>query len=98
MIVKNVELLEHAKEVFGETGINIDINGERHLGAVLGNAEFKEQYVKYKINCWIQDIEQLSDIAKDEPQLALAAFTKALCMRWCFVQRTISNISHLFEP
>ena len=51
-----------------------------------------------KVKCWIQDTEQLSAIANEEPQLALSAFTKALCMRWCFVQRTISNTSHLFEP
>ena len=98
MIVKNADLLDRAKEVFAETGITISMDGERHLGAVLGSAEFKEQYVKNKVNCWIQDTEQLSNIANNEPQLALSAFTKALCMRWCFVQRTISNISHLFEP
>ena len=47
---------------------------------------------------WIQDIEQISDIAKNDPQIAYASYTKALCMRWCFVQRTISGISHLFLP
>ena len=46
----------------------------------------------------VQDVEELSLIAKDEPQLALAAFTKALCHRWTFVQRTIPNIEHLFDP
>ena len=51
-----------------------------------------------KVDNWIKDVEQLSDIAKEEPQLALCAFTKALCMRWCFLQRTIANISHLFQP
>ena len=28
----------------------------------------------------------------------LTAYTKALCKRWYFVQRTISYISHLFQP
>ena len=58
----------------------------------------KYTYVTKKVDNWIQDIEQLANIANDEPQLALSAFTKALCMRWCFVQRTISHIGHLFQP
>ena len=98
MIVKNPENLQLAQETFGATGIKIGLEGERHLGAVVGKADFKEKYVKNKVDSWIQDVEQLSDIAKDEPQIALSAFTKALCMRWCFVQRTMSGVSHIFQP
>ena len=98
MIVKTAELLEEAREIFQDTGITIDFQGDRHLGAVIGNQDFKEKYVRKKINNWIKDVEQLSTIAEDEPQLALNAYTKALCMRWCFVQRTISNVGHLFQP
>ena len=85
-----------ARDTFGGTGITIGIDGERHLGAVIGSLDFKEKYVKNKVDKWVLDIEHLSEIAKDEPQIAHSAFTKALCMRWCFVQRTISNVSHLF--
>ena len=98
MIVKTAELLEEAREIFRDTGIAIDFQGDRHLGAVIGNQDFKEKYVKKKIDNWIKDVEQLSVIGQDEPQLALNAYTKALCMRWCFVQRTISNVGHLFQP
>ena len=98
MIVKNPENLQLARDTFGGTGITIGIDGERHLGAVIGSLDFKEKYVKNKVDKWVLDIEHLSEIAKDEPQIAHSAFTKALCMRWCFVQRTISNVSHLFQP
>ena len=98
LIVKNLELKEQAKAIFGQTGISIDTSGERHLGAVIGTESFKELYVKKKIDQWVDDVNQLSLIAQDEPQIALSAYTKALCMRWCFVQRTISGIGHLFEP
>ena len=94
--MKTPELLEHAKEVFSDTGICIVLEGERHLGAVIGTAEFKESYVSKKVENWIKDIEQLSNIAQNEPQIALSAYTKALCMRWSFLQRTIPNIRHLF--
>ena len=98
MIVKSLEQKQRAQSIFANTGIAIELEGERHLGAVIGNAEFKEKYVKKKVDNWVKDVQQLSDIAKDEPQIALSAFTKALCMRWGFVQRTISDISHIFQP
>ena len=52
------------------------------LGAVIGSLDRKEEYVRKKIDNWVRDTEQLADIAQDEPQAALSAFTKALCMRW----------------
>ena len=98
LIVKDPSMEEYAKNIFADSGITIGLEGERHLGAVVGNADFKKKYVQNKIEKWTQDIHQLSEIAVNEPQLALCAFTKAMCMRWSFVQRTISNISHLFQP
>ena len=35
-----------------------------------GSQEFRDGYVMEKIQKWIQDVEQVADIAKDEPQLA----------------------------
>ena len=98
LIIKDPDMLDYAVEIFGDTGISIGTEGERHLGAAIGSQDFKERYVKKKVDKWIQDIEQISDIAKNDPQIAYASYTKALCMRWCFVQRTISGISHLFQP
>ena len=44
------------------------------------------------------DVEELSKVAKEEPQNAYTAFTKGLCHRWTFLQRTIENVSEFFEP
>ena len=98
LIVKDVAHLSKAKDIFGDTGVNITLEGERHLGAVIGSDEFRQEFVRKKVSGWINDIKQLANIAHEEPQLAYAAFTKALCMRWSYVQRTIKNISHLFVP
>ena len=86
LIVKNPALLEHAIAVFDGTDITIAVEGERHLGAVIGSTSFKEKYVEKKVKKWVEDVEEISVIAKTEPQIALSAYTKALCMRWCFVQ------------
>ena len=74
------------------------LEGERHLGAVLGSDTFKHTFVERKVNSWIKDIEDLADVAKEEPQIAYSAFTKGLASRWCYVQRTVEGISHLFSP
>ena len=68
------------------------------MGAVIGSTDFKAEYVSQKVKNWIEDVEALASIAKDEPQAAYASYTKAICRRWTYVQRTIPGISNLFEP
>ena len=72
--------------------------GERHMGAVVGSERFKEEYVSKKVEKWVYDVEQLSNIAKDEPQAALSSFTTALPHRSTYVQKTVSYTGHLFQP
>ena len=74
------------------------MDGHRYLGAALGTTAFKHLYVKEKVSKWVNDIEELSEIAVEEPQIALSAYTKSVCHRWSFIQRTIGGISHLFRP
>ena len=68
------------------------------MGAVVGSESYKDEYVSKKVEKWIQDIEQLANVPKDEPQEALSSFTKAIFHRWTFVQRTVPYTSHLFQP
>ena len=98
LIVKSPELLERAQEVFAGQGIQITAEGSRHLGSALGTDDFKESYVTEKVRKWVSDVQQLSEIAKEEPQAVLCAFNTGVSLRWRFLQRTTSNIGHLFEP
>ena len=68
------------------------------MGAVVGTESHKEQYVKKKVDKWVKDVSSLSKIAQEEPQAALSAYSKSICHRWVFVQRTIPRIKHLFIP
>ena len=97
LIVKDIHK-EKATEIFGDCGVTITTEGERHMGAVIGSSAFKDLYVSKKVAKWIEDIKELSTIAKDEPQAALSSFTKAISHRWTYIQRTIPDISHLFTP
>ena len=87
-----------ARSLFEKTGVKITLEGERHLGAVIGSKEFKDQYVNNKVSGWVKDVHELSAIGKDEPQLAYNAYIKGLSHRWTYVQRTISDTSELFRP
>ena len=74
LIVKNRADLERAQELFEGDGVNITLNGERHIGAVIGSDEFRVKYINTKVEKWIKDIEKLAEIAKEEPQVALSAY------------------------
>ena len=65
------------------------------MGAVIGSEDNKMEYVAKKVEKWVNDIEELSVIAMDEPQSALCSYTKAISHRWTYVQRTIPNISQV---
>ena len=66
---------EEATKCFANTGINITTEGKRHLGAVIGNGSFKNEYVKSKIDEWVEELKYLTKIAKIEPHATYVAFT-----------------------
>ena len=98
MVLKDPTMIQHAEELFGSYGVKIISDGHRYLGSTIGNDEFTKKYVKDKVQKWVEDLSDLSEIAVEEPQIALSAYTKGLCHRWSFIQRTIPNIGHLFSP
>ena len=81
LILKHQYLLPEAERLFAGTGIHISYEGQKHLGAAIGSDDFKAQYVTSKVSKWVQDLENLAKIAKEEPQIALSAYTKGICHR-----------------
>ncbi len=71
----------------------ITSSGHRYLGSYIGTEEGKTQFVEEKIKEWITDIQDLSEIAKREPQLAYSAYVYGLSKRWNYLCRTTPNIS-----
>jgi hypothetical protein len=98
LIVKNHSDLSRAKDLFEPQKVTITCEGERHLGAVVGSEEHRCKYVKDKVDSWVKDVIDLSDIAKDEPQLAYSCYTKGMSHRWTYVMRTIPGIKDLLSP
>ena len=69
LIVKSDVLADEAKRVFGDE-IDVTTEGQRHLGAVIGSQEFKDQYCREKILRWKGELEALSEIARSQPHAA----------------------------
>ena len=55
-------------------------------------------YVKAKVEKWAEDVEELAQIAKDEPHAALSAYNTGLSQRWTFLQRTMGLNADLYQP
>ena len=98
LIVKELVHLPKANALFGKSGVKVTLEGERHLGAVVGSKKYRDEYVKDKVAGWVRDVEELAEIGKNEPQAAYSAYVKGLSHRWTYVQRTVGDISDLFEP
>ena len=83
--------VDHASALFHNAGIDIILDGKRHLGAALGSRQFVEEYVQKKVDGWVKEIDRLSSFALSHTHAAYAAFTHALA-------RTVPDIADLLRP
>ena len=68
------------------------------MGGFVGSNDAKIEYVSQKVRNWVKDIDELTEIAKDDPQSALCALNVGMHSRWKFVQRVVKDTSELFAP
>ena len=54
--------------------------------------------MKNKVQEWVGEAVQLSQIASSQPQAAYAALTHGLISKWTYLQRTVDDISDIFKP
>ena len=97
LIVKE-EQLQEAKNIFNGVGVNITTRGKKHLGAVIGETDYKVEFVENIVQKWVDQVTVLSQIATFEPQAAYTAFVTCLRHRYTFYMRTISDISTILRP
>ena len=97
LIVKP-EHASHATAVFEGTDIKVTTSGHKHLGAVVGSSDYRDEYVSERVKEWITEIKILSDIAKSQPHAAYSAFVHGLTGHWSHIMRTIPDIKHLLMP
>ena len=81
--------LSGAQQIFDGTGVQVTVEGKRHLGAALGSHSLTDCYVSEKVELWSRLVDKLSGIARIHPHAAYAAFTHGLCNKWTYFLRTI---------
>ena len=87
-----------ARELFNGTNIKIASTGAYHLGATVDSEEFKDDYVKMKVEEMTVELEKLSKIEETEPHAAYAAFTHRWKHKWTCLSRAIADIGELMGP
>ena len=90
--------MNQAQTIFEDSGINITLDGKRHLGAAIGSQNFKEKFVRQKVDDWVREIVLLAKIAETEPQAAYAAFISGYRHKFNYFIRTLTNITDLLKP
>ena len=80
------------------SGINITIEGKRHLGAAIGSQDFRVKYANAKVEEWCKELKSLSEFAKSEPQAAHAAFCFGEQNKFNYFMRTIPGMSEHMKP
>ena len=61
LVVKE-EHMSSATDLFHKEGIQITLQGRRHLGAALGSRSFTEEYVTSKVTSWVKEMEKLTTL------------------------------------
>ena len=90
-IIVKTEYYETAKQLFPDVPIT-DV-GSKYLGSYIGTEEGKLIFMDKKIKEWINDVDEISEIATREPQVAYAAYVYGLSKRWNYICRTTPGIS-----
>ena len=97
LIVKSQKQADEAERLFGQE-VNITTEGKRHLGAVIGSQEYKDQYCDEKVQGWKREIELLAEIARSQPHAAYCAFTKGYKSKFTYCTRTIESFEEYVDP
>ena len=76
-IVK-LTFLQEATVLFAETGVQINMESNRYVGAAIGSIQFICDYMQQKCEGWQAELTSLVMIAKSQPQATYSAFTQGL--------------------
>ena len=96
LIVKD-EHDQKVHETFNDLDVKITTTGQRHLGAVIGSLQYKNEYVMKLVNSWTDQLHILSKIAEIDPQAAYSAFINGFRSKLTYFIRTIPEINELLN-
>ena len=97
-IISKADKEASVKEVFKDTAVNVTVQGQKHLGAVIGSRKYLQEYVSEKVTNWVSEVTKLAEFALSQPQACYGAYIFGLKHRWTYFLRTLPDIQDLLEP
>ena len=76
----------------------VTTDGCRHLGSALGSQQFVREFVSSKVATWSQELSNLSEIARSQPQAVYSALIHDLQHKWSFLCRVLQVTSDHLAP
>ena len=98
LILKHPESLQAAETLFADTSIQITTEGKRHLGAAIGTTQFKNYFIKDKVDEWCKRLTKLANFAKTHPHAAYSGYILGEQHKYTYFLRTLPNISDILKP
>ena len=98
VLVVKKDAKELADQIFGGSNIPINTEGAKHLGAIIGSPEFKKSHIENIIAQWENELLNLTEIAKSEPQAAYSNFIYSVRQSWNFAMRTMEGLENYLTP
>ena len=96
LIVKNEETKTYAQNVFNNE-IQITVDGQRHLGAVVGSAQFKDDYCNGLVSHWQSIMKKLVEVSESYPQAAYVGFRRGFLSKMMYFFRTIPDFQNYLK-
>ena len=84
---------EYAERIFAGSNIKTATQGARHLGAVLGDINLKEEYLRNEVQSLKNQLEILLKIAEIQPRAPYSAYMFGFNQRFRLFLRTVPDIS-----
>ena len=93
-VVVNERSIKRANVLFSPLGVKV-VTSHRFLGGVIGDNDGQKEFLRSRVKEWSHILNQLSEIAIEQPQAAYAALTKSIQNKWQFVQRLVPNCQEI---
>ena len=87
-----------AQNLIANSRMNVTAEGKRHLGAVIGSTEYRDEYLKDLLKDWDNQLTTLSTFAETQPEAAYLAFASGFKSKLNYFLRTIPDIRQLLLP
>ena len=92
------EKYEEAKIIFAGTGVQITPEGRKYLGGYVGTRDGAVKYVNELMEEWLEQLREMTKIAKAEPQAAYSSFTAGFRHKITYFMRTIPDLEDVLKP